>query len=405
MSTTPLPALNPHLEFSEPSDDGRVTVIDSVRGGHYSLAAESVSALLLMDGTATSEDVVQRLSERGISVSVDDVTALAGQAKSLGLVGTSKTTPAPAYAAGPTGNNPFFWRIASINPERFFSCMAPAFRWLFSWTGLVLQVLAVVTIGWGVVTHWSDIGESMRRFAHPLFLPALWLTIAAMTVLHECGHGVATSILGGKPNRAGVALYLFLPAGFVDTSSSWRLSRRDRIVISLAGIHVEGIFVGLLVLLAVLSPPGWVHDLSWATALVSETRVLFNLNPFLRLDGYFVLADCLSITNMRAKAFKVVCASLPRIGHAFRPIDFVRSAEEKQFLFFYGIGSVLGVATGIAMGGIAIYGLLVSYVGQSASVAVAIVLSFIFFALAYVGLCRYAKSLIGAQFARGFYPK
>jgi Zn-dependent protease len=131
-----------------------------------------------------------------------------------------------------------------------------------------------------------------------LVYPGLVLSIA----IHEAGHAFATKAYDRTVIRAGVGWYRFSPIAFVDTSDMWLGTRRQRIVVSLAGPAADVVTAGLLSLVALVVPCPTVAAALWALTLPLYLGVLLNLNPLLEFDGYHALIDLLDRPNLRPEA-------------------------------------------------------------------------------------------------------
>jgi len=125
-------------------------------------------------------------------------------------------------------------------------------------------------------------------------------------MIHEWSHATATKHYGREVRRGGFMLYMGMPAAFVDTTDIWMEPRRPRIVVSWAGPH-SGFFLGSLASLLILTGPGALlegvlYQFAFLTYLTSFT----NLNPLLKLDGYYILMDWLEIPRLREKSLVFV---------------------------------------------------------------------------------------------------
>ncbi len=132
----------------------------------------------------------------------------------------------------------------------------------------------------------------------------LWLTMGAAKFIHELGHGLACKHYGGECHEIGMAFMVFSPCLFCDVSDSWVLANKwKRIFIACAGMMIE-VFLSALAMLAWWhSQPGLLHHLCLNMFMVTTiTTVIFNANPLLRYDGYYILSDLLEIPNLRTKA-------------------------------------------------------------------------------------------------------
>jgi putative peptide zinc metalloprotease protein len=125
-------------------------------------------------------------------------------------------------------------------------------------------------------------------------------------VIHEFGHAVACKRFGVPCKDIGLLLSFGMICPYVDITDAWSVgSRRKRIVIALGGIYFEAIVAAIAGIAWSISVESWMHDLFFRIMLVSSaTTLLFNANPFLKYDGYFVLSDCIGMQNIRERAWQ-----------------------------------------------------------------------------------------------------
>ncbi|WUQ67356.1 hypothetical protein OG965_01935 [Streptomyces sp. NBC_00224] len=129
----------------------------------------------------------------------------------------------------------------------------------------------------------------------------VYATMIAVNVGHEFGHATALAYFGGRPRRMGVMLLYLSPAFFCDVTSSWCLPRRQRATVALAGIIVNT-GVGACAALAGAADLGGQRSYWWLLALANTTTVVFNLLPFIRLDGYLLLLATVDRPHLRDHA-------------------------------------------------------------------------------------------------------
>ena len=183
-------------------------------------------------------------------------------------------------------------------------------------------------------------GERVRPFlddpvrSRPLLL-IVYLGLHVALVLHEMGHGLATKHFGRHVGGAGVGWYWFGAVAFVDTSDMWLADRWQRIAVSLAGPYTNLLLGSIVSLCAWLSPSMMMAAALWQLALISYVNCLFNMNPFLEFDGYFVLSDWLERPSLRRRAFQWIGGNL--LG-AMRD---VRELRRHWFDIAYGALSVV----------------------------------------------------------------
>ena len=201
--------------------------------------------------------------------------------------------------------SPLWWRIPLLDPERFLSRLLPWVRFLVSVPGACLWAAVVGVAVVLAAVHWHDLTANfLDRLLSLQNLVMLWLLFPVLKALHELGHGIATKAFGGEVHDMGVMFLVFSPLPYVDVSSASAFpSKWHRILVGAAGMLVE-LFLGSLALFVWLAAePGLVRTAAYNAFLIAGiSTVLFNGNPLLRYDGYYILADLLEIPNLYARS-------------------------------------------------------------------------------------------------------
>jgi putative peptide zinc metalloprotease protein len=218
--------------------------------------------------------------------------------------------------------SPFAIQIPLLDPERFLTRSIPYLKPLLGWFGALLWLAVVPPALVLVGVHWADLTNNLldRLFA-PQNLLLIWLIFPVLKVLHEFGHGYAAKAFGGEIHDMGIMLLVFTPVPYVDASSSWALTSRYRRALVGAGGMVVEIFLAALALYVWLAAePGVVRLAAYNVLIIGgATTLLFNGNPLLRFDGYYILSDLLEIPNLRARSNRYLGYLLER--HLLRSPD------------------------------------------------------------------------------------
>jgi putative peptide zinc metalloprotease protein len=180
-------------------------------------------------------------------------------------------------------------------PPSIVNFCARRLLWLTS-TSIVLPLLAVILLV-HLLVYVSALGHSLPTFA-TLSGPSLLLVALALTVevlWHEFGHATALVRFGGKRPEIGWGIYLWYSVFFADLSEAWRMPRRDRVRVDLAGMYFQAMFLLLYgALWFTTHRQVWFHIF-----YLSDLQLAANLNPFLRMDGYWALIDALGLNSLR----------------------------------------------------------------------------------------------------------
>ena len=199
----------------------------------------------------------------------------------------------------------FAWQFPLVDPEWFLQQFAPLVRPLFSWWGAVLWCLIVGPAGLLGAAHWSDLSANLiDRVMAPQNLVLLWLLFPVIKALHEFGHAFAVKVFGGEVHDMGIMLLVLSPVPYVEASASSAFADKwQRVIVGAAGMIVELVLAAIAVYIWVSVEPGTVRTLAYNTIFIAGlSTVVFNANPLLRFDGYYILADVLEISNLRQRA-------------------------------------------------------------------------------------------------------
>ena len=203
--------------------------------------------------------------------------------------------------------NPLVIRWRGFNPRWLINTLYPMVRWCFSapfvWFSLALMA---VSAAWLVVNHEEFV---MRLPAMSAFISVhnlVWIAaaIGVAKVLHELGHALTCKHFGGECREMGVMLLVFTPCLYCNVSDAWLMKNRwHRMSVSAAGIFVELFLAAVASLLWWFTEPGVLNSICMNMMIVcSINTVLFNGNPLLKYDGYYVLTDLVGVPNLAAQS-------------------------------------------------------------------------------------------------------
>ncbi len=208
-------------------------------------------------------------------------------------------------------------RYRGFDPERILNRLIKWTWWIFTkpmvYLVLVLAMIALMS----VIVNWGAFQAKLPGF-DAFFDPKQWylfvLVLAVTKMFHEFGHGLSCKRLGGECHEIGFMLLVLTPCLYCNVSDSWRLNNKwHRAAIGAAGMYVEMILATMATFVWWFVQPGLVQDVCLRVMLVSSiSTLLFNGNPLLRFDGYYILSDILEIPNMGQKSTKALTTLLGR---------------------------------------------------------------------------------------------
>ena len=239
--------------------------------------------------------------------------------------------------------NPIAIRIPLFDPDEFLGATMALARPAFSWIG---ALLIFGTIAYGIVLaalHWTEITGNItdRVFATENLL-VLFITYPLIKAFHELGHGYAVKRWGGEVHEIGVMLLVFMPVPYVDASAAAAFrSKWARALVGSAGIIVEMLLAALALIFWVEMEEGFTRTLLYNVMLIGGvSTLLFNGNPLLRFDGYYVFADLLEIPNLGIRSNRYLGYLIQRYGFGVKEAKSpVTAPREAGWLFFYSIAS------------------------------------------------------------------
>lgn len=202
-------------------------------------------------------------------------------------------------------------RFKGLDPERMLAWLYPKVRWFFSPVAVTIAMLLMVAALVLVGVQFETFRAKLPTF-HQFFTPAnallLLITLAVTKVMHEFGHGLSCKHFGGECHELGVMLLVLTPCLYCNVSDSWMLPNKwHRAAIGAAGMYVEVVLASIATFVWWGSQPGVVNSLALNVMFIcSVSTVIFNGNPLLRYDGYYILADVVEIPNLRQKATTIL---------------------------------------------------------------------------------------------------
>ena len=245
-------------------------------------------------------------------------------------------------------------RFKGIDPDRFLDWTWPYVSWFFSRTFFILAMVAAACALLLVGVQFEEFRSRLPAF-ESFFGPKNWLllgaTLGGTKILHEFGHGYLCKKFGGECHEMGVMFLVLTPCLYCNVSDSWMLPNKwHRAAIGAGGIYVEIVLATIATFIWWFSEPGMLNHLSLRIMFIcSISTILFNGNPLLRFDGYYILSDIVEIPNLRQKASKIlqrvageVCLGLempedpflPQRNHGFFAMYTIAAVMYRWFIFF-----------------------------------------------------------------------
>jgi putative peptide zinc metalloprotease protein len=196
-----------------------------------------------------------------------------------------------------------FIRIPLFNPDPLLNRIRPIYMAFTGWIAFSIWALTLLWGAWAVFENWAALLDQTQGVLSVSNLPWLYISLATLKLFHETGHAFVCKRFGGEVRTVGVMFLLFTPLPYVDASSSSGFPNRwHRIYVSFAGMGVEFFFAAVGAVIWANTGPGVIHSLAFNVMLIgSVSSLLFNGNPLLRFDAYYMLSDYAEIPNLYQK--------------------------------------------------------------------------------------------------------
>jgi hypothetical protein len=237
-------------------------------------------------------------------------------------------------------------RYTAFGVDRPISVLYRLAGWvLFTRVGGAALLLVAAVGGIAFVARWVSGEQSIFLVAdsHAVGAAVLLALNAVCLAAHELGHALAAKHAGRRVPAAGVMLYFGIPSVFVDTSDVWMAGRRARLLTSAAGPLAALVLAGAVNLVALAVPE--LSPIAFKLAFLWYLNVVFNLNPLLALDGYYLLMDWLELPNLRGRGLALTISRLRR-----RRLGWAGLTGENRLYAMYGTVAVGWLVVTLGLG-------------------------------------------------------
>lgn len=353
------PRMRNHVEIHRHEYRGRIWFIlqDHVGGRSHRFSPAVYRFIGLMDGHRNVEELWQTMNTQtgDEAPTQDEVIRLLGQLHTADAL-ICDTTPDSMEVLRRYQRlermrwkqkiwTPLAVRIPVLDPDRFLERTYPYVGWIFGRMGALLWLAVVLTGTILAAVHWGELTNNIvDRTLSPENLFLLWFVYPVVKAFHELGHGYAIKKGGGEVHEIGIMFLVLVPVPYVDASSaSGFRDKHQRMLVGAAGIVVE-LFLGSLALFVWLNAQsGAVHAIAYNVMLISGvSTLLFNGNPLLRFDGYYVLLDAIEIPNLGTRSTKYLGYLVQRYLFAKRDAESPADSKGEQWwFFFYGVAAFI----------------------------------------------------------------
>ena len=295
------------------------------------------------DGLTSLEEIRLRGEERfGASLSQETLEQFAAKLQTLGLFvpQTGANTPSPRSSdVARIRGNIFYLRFKLFDPDLLLDRLASGLRFAFTKSFACFSVITILLAALVMISSWQELHQDLVRLYRPETLVLAWITLLLIVMGHEFSHGLTCKRFGGQVHEIGLLLIYLQPAMYCNVSDAWLFpEKRKRLLVTLAGAWFEIFCWALATLFWRLTDPAtFPNYLALVVAATLGIKTLFNLNPLIKLDGYYLLSDYLEIPNLRRNAYQHIGRALKGLFPCPRRSGKSVSKREARIYWLYGL--------------------------------------------------------------------
>ena len=230
-------------------------------------------------------------------------------------------------------------RLKAFDPDRLFDRLLPRLGLFFTRYFLGCGAALILFAFPITFSNWSEIGRDLPSLFRVQTVLAAWLISFVTITAHEFAHGLTCKRFGGEVHELGFMLIYFQPAFYCNVSDAWLFPEKSkRLWVTFAGPYVDLFAWAAGTLIWRVTEPGTaLHHVALVVMATLGIRMLFNLNPLIKLDGYYLLSDALEIPNLRQKAFSHLGGWIRRFWRGSPHVSGGATPRERRIYLTYGL--------------------------------------------------------------------
>jgi putative peptide zinc metalloprotease protein len=235
-----------------------------------------------------------------------------------------------------------FARFPLFDPDAFLKRTMPFAKLLMGPLGVIVWLTVIGYSGKLLIDNFDAVQQQTEGLLAPGNLVMLYAGLIILKIFHEFGHAYVCRYFGGEVHVMGVMLLVFTPIPYMDATSSWAFRNRwHRMLVAAAGMIVEIFVAAVAVVIWAKTDGGALHGLAYNMMITaSVSTVIFNINPLLRFDGYYILSDLIDIPNLHGQAAKQMLYITEKFAFGCRNAKTATtSIFEALFLYVYWVAS------------------------------------------------------------------
>ncbi|HDS01016.1 MAG TPA: hypothetical protein ENO07_03265, partial [candidate division Zixibacteria bacterium] len=346
-----LPRLREDLIISEQVQAGQTVYIvkDPLSNRFFRLREPEYFLASSLDGEKSPDEIRSEFNTKfGTNITPEQLNAFIDGLERKNFLETSRAEYAVTHEVGDQDARSFiskilFLKLKAFDPSSFLEWLYRKFRFTLSVPFVVFSFIVIIAGILQIAAIFPEMPHTVYQIFGISSIPIIIIAIFIIVALHELAHALVCRHYGGRVSEMGFLLLYFQVCFYCNLSDSYLFEKkRHRIYTILAGLYMQA-FVGAasILLWRILKTGTTISDILFLTASVAFITLLFNLNPLLKLDGYYLLTDIVEIPNLRQKAFGYLKSLLKSI---FVGPDYFRrrfTPRERRVFLTYSLLSIL----------------------------------------------------------------
>ena len=236
-----------------------------------------------------------------------------------------------------------FIKVKAFNPEKAVDKLYKYFKFIFTPYFSIFTIFIVILGIIITLSNWDELTFSLRALFKLTTIIKIWIAIFLLGVLHEFAHGLTCKHFGGKVYEMGFLLLYFQPCFYCNVSEAWLFKEKSKkLWVSFAGTYFNLLAWGFSTILwRITDVETDLNLFFYVIMIVTSIMVIFNFNPLIKLDAYYLLSDYLEIPNLRKKAFGYLGEKLKKVFLKTKERVGEFTSREKKIFVSYGVLSLV----------------------------------------------------------------
>ena len=354
------PRLHPHVLARTQMESGEPVIYAIVSGANqlYRFTPQQWELLQLFNGERSYEEVSNTFKARsGVYYSPESIQEYVSELEEIWYTTPQEPNVMAAQKGAEERHKRATKKFADIttitvghwDPDTYLTRLHEKAKFVYDGWFILLTLAFFAFMAWIFIDRWSEIGTDTWKYYNFTQkglgdIAEFWLLFCFLGFFHESAHGLTCKHFGGAVHKMGFLLYYLEPCFFVDVTEVYIYAGKwARIATSIAGIWVELMFCAAASIVWWGTPAGTpVHDLAYKIILITGVGVaIINLNPLIKLDGYYILCELVGIIGLKEDSTAFVSTWIKK--HIFRlPVEVEFVPRRRRWLF-----SVYAIISGI----------------------------------------------------------